>query len=77
MEVGSAIKVPISSLPHRGLERVMKELTFENGNGELVECYRLVLSDGYLRVARGAWDVLPRMDYVDRRSKPDMPGRCA
>ena len=75
MIVGNFIQIDNRELSPKQWEKLFKQLTFENGDGNVVTCYRQILSRGYTKVPRGVWSMEPvaSLDYKDRRVKPKMP----
>lgn len=70
MIVGSKISIGYDELPERRWSKLLKELTFVNGNQEVVECYRQLYTKEKFLIPRGAWHYVHDLDYVDRRVKP-------
>ena len=75
MIVGNFIQIDNRELSPKQWQKLFKQLTFENGDGNVVTCYRQILSRGYTKVPRGVWGMEPvaSLDYKDRRVKPKMP----
>ena len=71
MIVGNFIRVENDELTQRQWDKLFKELTFINDNGEVVECYRQLITRGYTKLPRGAWNLLPNdVRYYDQRAFP-------
>jgi len=69
--VSNFIKLDNDELTARQWQKLEKQLTFVNDKGELVECFRRVLTRGYTKLPRGAWSLLPSsVEYYDRRAFP-------
>lgn len=74
MIVENFIKLNNDELSKREWSKLFKALTFLNDEGELVECFRQVITRGYTKIPRGAWNLLPdHVEYWDRRSCPPRP----
>ena len=73
MNVESYIKIDFEELSGRRLRKLIDQLTFTNEDGQVVQCYRLIYSKGYIKIPRGAWNLVDDLEYVDLRSKPVMP----
>lgn len=74
MIVDTFIKLDNDELSAREWAKLFKSLTFVNDDGELVECYRQILTRGYTKLPRGAWNLLPdHVEYYDRRVCPPRP----
>jgi superfamily II DNA or RNA helicase len=73
VKVGSVITLGIRELSVRELEKLERKLTFVSGNQEVVECFRHVYTRNQIKIPRGAWDLVNHLDYVDLRSRPDLP----
>jgi superfamily II DNA or RNA helicase len=73
MIVGSTLRVEIPELSAEEWRKLENALTFEL-DGDVVISYRRLLTRGYYRIPRGAWNLLPdHIRYTDRRSFPPMP----
>lgn len=70
MIVGSKISIDYGELSERRWNKLLKELTFVNGNQEVVECYNQLYTKGKFQIPRGAWHYVDDLDYVDKRVKP-------
>jgi len=73
MKLGSAIRIDYRELTPRQQKKLKRELSFVLPDGQTVECYRDVISDGYLRIPRGAKYLLNGASFEDHRSRPNMP----
>jgi superfamily II DNA or RNA helicase len=71
MIVNNFIQLDTDELTEREWKKLFKALTFVNDDGEVVECYRQILTRGYTKIPRGAWNFLPNsVRYFDQRSFP-------
>ena len=71
MIVSNFIRVENDELTQRQWDKLFKALTFINDNGEVVECYRQLITRGYTKLPRGAWSLLPNdVRYYDQRAFP-------
>jgi superfamily II DNA or RNA helicase len=69
--VNNFIRVENDELTQRQWRKLFKDLTFINDNGEVVECYRQLITRGYTKLPRGAWSLLPgSVRYHDQRAFP-------
>jgi superfamily II DNA or RNA helicase len=69
--VNNVIRIEQAELTSRQWKKLYRSLTFVNPNGEVVTCYRQLLTRGYTKIPRGAWNLLPdSVRYVDKRSCP-------
>lgn len=74
MIVDRILTVEIGELTRKQWEKLERDLTFVNPNGEIVEAYRRYVTKGHYRIPRGAWYLLPdSVRYKDRRAFPPMP----
>ena len=73
MIVTAQLHVGISELTPAQWKKLERQLTFEI-NGDVVMCYRRLLTKGYYKLPRGAWSLLPdSITYHDKRTCPPMP----
>jgi superfamily II DNA or RNA helicase len=71
--VDSQLTVGISELSRDQWKALENKLTFEI-NGDVVMCFRCVITKGYYKLPRGAWSMLPdSITYHDKRTCPTMP----
>jgi superfamily II DNA or RNA helicase len=73
LKFGSTIRIDYRELTPRQQKKLKRELTFSLPDGQIVTCYRDVISDGYLRIPRGAKYLLNGASFEDFRSRPVMP----
>jgi superfamily II DNA or RNA helicase len=75
MKVGSALVVRNEELSRKQWGKLLNALTFVNDQGEVVQCYRSVITRGYMKIPRGAWylESLSDLDYEDHRCIPTLP----
>ena len=73
MIVGKYISIHRRELSDRQWEKLFDKLTFLNGNGEVVECFRAIYTRNRIAIPRGAWNLVSQLDYVDKRVRPKMP----
>ena len=73
MIVGAQLQVGISELTPEQWRKLEQRLTFEI-NGDLIMCYRRMITKGIYKLPRGAWNLLPdTIVYTDKRTCPKMP----
>jgi superfamily II DNA or RNA helicase len=71
--VGSQLSIRFEELSEGEWESLTRKLTFEN-DGDVVMCYRRLMTKGVYKLPRGAWNLLPNhIRYDDRRSLPESP----
>lgn len=74
MIVGRTLKIEIPELTPKQWAKLERDLTYQNGQGDVVISYRRRLTRGYYELPRGAWFLLPdEITYRDKRVKPPMP----
>src|SRR5262245_18044614 len=74
MIVGKTLRTGFQELSAAEWRRLEKNLTYENGNGDLVISYRKLYTKQMYELPRGAWYLLPdKISYHDRRVAPVMP----
>ena len=74
MKLGSTIRIDYNELTPRQLRTLKGKLTFATPQGDVVTCYRDVISGGYIKLPRGAKYLLNGSFQIqDFRSKPAMP----
>jgi superfamily II DNA or RNA helicase len=73
VKVGATIKLDYAELTRRQMSALKRELTFATPSGDVVTCYRDVITGGYMRIPRGARYLLNGHPATDVRSKPPMP----
>src|SRR5215831_13805270 len=73
MIVGSQLTVGFGELSLVQWERLLASLTFPL-DGDVVQCYRRLVTKGCYKLPRGAWNLLPdSITYSDKRSFPAAP----
>ncbi len=73
MIVTAQLHIAISELTAAQWKKLERRLTFEI-NGDIVKCYRRLITKGYYKLPRGAWSLLPdSITYQDKRTCPPMP----
>jgi len=74
VKLGSTIRIDYNELTPRQLRTLKGKLTFATPQGDVVTCYRDVISGGYIKLPRGARYLLNgSFQTQDFRSKPAMP----
>ncbi len=74
MIVNNFIRISNDELTSKQWNKLFKELTFVTDGGDVVQCYRQLLTRGYTKIPRGAWYLLPdSITYHDRRVCPKRP----
>ena len=73
MIVGSKISIADDELSDRRWEKLQRQLTFINGENEIVECYKNIYTRGKVQIPRGAWNLVDDLNYVDNRVMPRAP----
>jgi len=72
MIVGRTLRLDIDELRRKDAEKILRKLTFVNGDGDSVSVYRQ--TPDKLILPRGAWSEIPNyIRWHDRRSFPSMP----
>jgi superfamily II DNA or RNA helicase len=71
--VGRNIVIPYNELSERQWHKLLHELTFVNGNNEIIECYKRIYTRNQIAIPRGAWGLVDHLDYYDRRVLPEAP----
>jgi len=70
VRVGSQLSIRFDELSSGEWESLTRKLTFEN-DGDVVMCYRRLVTKGVYKLPRGAWNLLPdHIRYDDQRSLP-------
>jgi len=65
------VTIPGDALTKREWKQLFKRLTFIDGEGRVLECWRPKAKTGAVQIPRGAWSLLPdRIEYRDKRSLP-------
>jgi superfamily II DNA or RNA helicase len=73
MIVTAQLTVGISELTPEQWKKLERQLTFEI-DGDVVMCYRRVITKGVYKLPRGAWNLMPdSITYHDKRTCPPMP----
>lgn len=73
MIVGSQLSVGFDELSEGEWKRLLSKLSFSL-DGDVVHCYRRLLTKGVYKLPRGAWSLLPNhIVYHDKRSCPPAP----
>src|SRR4029077_21232878 len=73
MIVDSKLTIGFDELSPGEWKSLLNKLTFEL-DGDVVRCYRRLLTKGCYVLPRGAWNLLPdHVVYHDRRVYPKMP----
>ena len=71
--VGRHISIGNDELTEREWNKLFGKLTFENGNNEIVDCFRIVYTRGRVEIPRGAWNLVSDLNFVDKRVRPKAP----
>jgi superfamily II DNA or RNA helicase len=73
MKVSRKISIGYDELSEREWQKLFRALTFVNGDGEVVECWRQIYTRERVDIPRGAWNLVEHLDYVDKRVRPYAP----
>lgn len=73
LKVGATIKIDYEEISPSKLKKLRKDLTYLNGNSDVVTNYRDIRTRGYIKIPRGAWYLVDSLEASDGRSCPPMP----
>jgi superfamily II DNA or RNA helicase len=74
VRVDHFLTVGISELTPAQWRELEKKLTFVTKQGDVIICYRRLVTKGTYKLPRGAWNLLPdSIRYDDKRACPPMP----
>jgi superfamily II DNA or RNA helicase len=71
MRVDSIITLGWNELPEARRKKLLRQLTFPVGD-QTCTCYRLHYGAA-IEMPRGAWQFVDDLNYIDKRSKPNLP----
>ena len=71
MKVGSQLSIRFDELSEGEWKALRGKLTFQIGDGEIIQCFRRRVTLGIYSLPRGAWSLVPdKLRYQDNRSLP-------
>jgi superfamily II DNA or RNA helicase len=73
VKVSRKISIGYDELTEKEWQKLFRALTFVNGDGEIVECWKQIYTRERVDIPRGAWNLVSQLDYYDKRVKPEAP----